>query len=68
MTSTEFQRRYHNYKTDSGDNARNEADKANQEGIDGDEAVAVDFGTLGWCLMLRSAAELMIQIGVLQSI
>lgn len=31
--------------------------KRNMEGIDDDSAVAVELGRLGWCLMLKSAAE-----------
>lgn len=56
MTKNEFQRKYHYYRTKSEDDAKSEAEKVNKEGIDGDEAVAINFGRIGWALMLKSAA------------
>jgi len=57
MTQHEFQKRYHNYRTKSKSEAKAEAQKANEEGVDNDYAVAVTLGDLGWCLMLGTAAK-----------
>lgn len=65
MTQDEFQKKYHNYQTFHEVEARTEADKANAEGIDGNEAVPIHLGGLGWCLMLKSAADFAKEIGVI---
>lgn len=57
MTKNEFQKKYHTYRTLSGEDAKKEAERANKEGIDGDKAVAINFGRIGWALMLASAAR-----------
>ena len=56
LSQKEFLRRYHYYRTKSEEEARAEADKVNKEGIENDKAVAINFGDLGWALMLESAA------------
>ena len=65
MTQDEFQRKYHYYQTHSEEEARAEADRANAEGIDGNEAVAVCFEELGWCLMLKTAAGFAHEMGII---
>lgn len=66
MTKQDFQKRYHSYRTQLEQEAREEADKVNAEGIDGDTAVAVNFGHLGWCVMLYSAAQFAADEGIIQ--
>lgn len=65
MTQREFQKKYHYYQTMSKDEAKAEAQKANERGIDNDYAVAVKLGHLGWCLMLGSAAEFAEESGII---
>jgi len=65
MTQDEFQKKYHNYQTFHEVEAQAEAAKANTEGIEDNEAVAVQLGKLGWCLMLKSAADFAKEIGVI---
>jgi len=65
MTQDEFQERYHAYQTYSREMAEAEAQKANEEGIDGNHAVAIELGNLGWCLMLKSATDALIEMGVI---
>lgn len=65
MTQNEFQKKYHNYQTFHKVEAKAEADKANVEGIDGNEAVAVHLQGLGWCLMLKSAADFAREFGII---
>ena len=57
MTKDEFQKKYHYYRTPHEQEAKEEARKANEEGIEGDKAMAIHFGNLGWALMLASAAS-----------
>jgi len=57
MTKDEFQKKYHSYRTPYEQEAKAEARKVNEEGIEGDKAVAIQFGDLGWALMLASAAS-----------
>ena len=57
MTKDEFQEKYHYYRTPHEQEAKTEAKKVNKEGIEGDKAVAIQFGNLGWALMLASAAS-----------
>lgn len=57
MTKSEFQKKYHYYKADSEAEAKKEADAVNKEGIEGDSAMAVELGNLGWCLMLKSTVS-----------
>jgi len=56
ISKQEFQRKYHYYMTRSRDDAVAKAKKINKEGIDGDEAVVINFGSC-WALMLKSAAS-----------
>jgi hypothetical protein len=65
MTQDEFQKKYYNYQTFREVEAQAEAAKANAEGIDGNEAVAVHLQGLGWCLMLKSAADFAKEIGII---
>lgn len=65
MTKDEFQKRYHHYQTHSEEAAKAEAARANLEGIEGDEAVPVEFGQLGWCLMLKSARDFASEMNLL---
>jgi len=62
MTQDEFQKRYHLYQTHSEEEAMAEADRANWEGIEDDQAVPVDFGELGLCLMLKSARDYALEV------
>jgi hypothetical protein len=55
ITEEEFQRSVHNYRT--GDRARAVEDAADFRNRGVQDAVAVDFGRLGYGLMLRTAAE-----------
>ena len=57
MTRDEFITKYHDYRTKSEIVAKAEARLVNDEGIKGDEAVVIDFGDLGYCLMLQSTVE-----------
>lgn len=57
MTQHEFMKKYRSYRTTSKNHAKKEAEKANEEGVDNDYAIAVKLGDLGWCLMLGTAAE-----------
>ncbi len=57
MTPDQFQRLVHDYRVSTEREAQQDAARLNAEGIDGDEAVVVEFPRLGWCLMLRSAAD-----------
>ena len=59
MTKQEFLDRYQRYSTQDREAAMREASKANQEGIEGGEAVCVSLPPLGYCVMLRSAADLL---------
>lgn len=65
MTKDDFQKKYHYYKTNSEEEANHEATKVNEEGIEGDKAVAVKFGNLGWALMLETAAKFIKEIGII---
>lgn len=65
MIQAEFLKKYHYFRSESEEIAREEAKRANEIGIENDEAVAVHFGRLGWGLMLRSAAEYAIKIGII---
>lgn len=65
MTQDEFQHKYHYYQTDSEEEAKAEADRVNEEGIDDNVAVAVNLGDLGWCLMLKTAADRAYEIGII---
>ena len=65
MTQHEFQKKYHSYRTISKDEAKDEAQKANEEGVDNDYAVAVKLGDLGWCLMLGTAVEFAENSGII---
>lgn len=66
MNKDEFQRKYKEYVTDNKDVAIAEAAFANREGIEGREsAVAVNFGSLGYGLMLKSTVKLLVEIGVI---
>lgn len=65
MTQHEFQKKYHHYRTTSKGEAKQEAEKANEEGIDNDYAVAVKLGDLGWCLMLGSATQFAEESGII---
>jgi len=56
MTQDEFAHRYHEF-SGTKEQAEAEAKSANAEGIDGDTAVAVDFGPAGCAVMLKSACE-----------
>jgi len=64
MIPQEFQNRYSNYRAQSERLAQEEAIRANNEGIDNDHAVAVEFPSLGWCLMLESAYAFIAQLGI----
>lgn len=64
MTQDEFQKRYHEYLTQDKDEALREAKQAMAEGIDGDECIAVCLTDVGWCLMLESAVQGLIESGV----
>ena len=59
MTEREFQHRYHEYQTYDRDEAQEEARMVNAEGIDGDYAVAVHLGEMGYVLMLSTPAMFM---------
>lgn len=59
MTKDEFLARYHNFRTDDIAEAKAYAALANAEGVEDDVAVPVDFGALGYGLMLMSAFALM---------
>ena len=65
MTKNEFQKRYHHYRSTSDEEAKKEAMKVNKEGIEGDEAVAIKFGDLGWALILVSAASFAEKAGII---
>lgn len=65
MKPDEFQKEYHEYITKDGNEAREEAKRVNDIGIEGDEAVAICFGDFGWGLMLRSAAEYALKLGII---
>jgi hypothetical protein len=65
MTKDEFVRRYHHYSTDTETLANAEAALANEEGIDGGSAVSVNFGRFGWTVMLKSAKDELIRIGII---
>jgi len=65
FSQKEFQRKYHYYKTMSEEEAKAEADKVNKEGIENDKAVAINFGDLGWALMLESAAKFAEESGII---
>ncbi len=65
MTKDEFQRKYHEYSTMDDEAAKAEAAQANQEGVQYDSAVAVNFGSLGYALMLKSTVEVLVEIGVI---
>ena len=62
MTQDEFQRRYHRYCVQDGDEAKAEAQRANTEGIDGNRAKAIQFPDIGWALMLETAIACMREI------
>jgi hypothetical protein len=62
MTQDEFLHRYHIYCVQDGDEAKREAERANTEGIDGNRAKAIHFGTFGWGLMLETAVACMQEI------
>jgi hypothetical protein len=57
MTQDEFIKRYHDYSTQSEEEAVVEAIMVNAEGIVGNRAIAVKFGDLGYGLMLQGALE-----------
>jgi len=57
MKRDEFLHKYHYYQTKNMDKAVAEAEEINALGIEDDVAVAVMFPSLGYCLMLASAAE-----------
>jgi hypothetical protein len=60
MTKQQFQQRYHTFRTDDPAAAWAERDKVNfGDPLDGDYAVVVNFGHLGYGLMLNSAAVFM---------
>jgi predicted HD phosphohydrolase len=65
MTQHEFMKKYHHYRTTSKNHAKKEAEKANEEGVDNDYAVAINLGDLGWCLMLGSAVEFAEESGII---
>ncbi len=64
MKQDEFLRRYHFYRTGSQEEAVAEAIKANEEGIDGNAAVPIKFGELGWGLMLMTAYQTAVSMGI----
>ncbi len=64
MTADQFQYLVHHYCASTEREAQQDAARLNEEGIDGDEAVAVEFPPLGWCLMLRSAATFLKEMGI----
>lgn len=59
MTQEEFIQKYHEYSTLNEAEAKAEAARVNEAGIENDEAIAVEFAGLGWCLMLKSSAAWM---------
>jgi hypothetical protein len=65
MTRDEFQHRYHDYKTDDSNEAFREAKGVNAE-ADGFTVVAVGVGSLGYGLMLLTAAVMAESAGVRQ--
>jgi hypothetical protein len=65
MTKDEFQRQYHYYQTHDEKEAKAEARRVNEEGIDNDIAVAVKLGDLGWCLMLKTAADFVREMDII---
>lgn len=65
MTKREFQQRYHAYKASSRDEAQKEADRVNDQGIVNDTAVVVEFPGMGFCLMMKSAAEFAMGINII---
>jgi hypothetical protein len=63
MTEDEFQRKYHDYQTFDQAEAEAEAETVNRQ-VDGFEVVAVKLPPLGWCLMLKSAADVLKQMSI----
>ncbi len=64
MTSDEFQKKYHDFKTPDREAARMHASIANMQLTD-DQACVVNFdGTYG--LMLKSSAEFLTGIGLVE--
>lgn len=63
LTQEQFLARYHHYQTQNPREALEEAVKANEQGIVGNEAVAVSFGTVGYGLMLRKAFNAIAPLG-----
>jgi len=57
MSQDEFIEKYHEYSTPNGNEAKAEAARVNETGIENDEALAVEFPGMGWCLMLKSSTS-----------
>ena len=62
-TEDAFQTAYMDYMTTSEADARAEANKVNERGIENNCCVAVKFDE-HWCLMLGSAALFIAEIGI----
>jgi hypothetical protein len=57
MTQDEFLAKYHDYQESVLAWVIEEAEAVNNEGVEGDRAIVVSFGDLGYCLMLEQAAR-----------
>lgn len=65
MTESDFQHRYHHYKTTDEAEVTAEAKKVNEEGIEGNNtAVAVYFPRQGWTIMLMKSVLALVQMGI----
>lgn len=62
MTREEFIKRYHNYSTQSKEDAIAEVTAVNEEGITDDYAIAVRFGDLGYALTLQSSLQGLLEL------
>lgn len=63
MTHDEFQHRYHDYKADTKEEALKEIEQ--MEEVEGHEIKAVHFPGLGWALMLDTAAQAIVDMGII---
>jgi len=57
MNRDEFQHKYHNYMTDSKNDAEKECAIVNSQMTDGHEVVVQGFKGFGYCLMLKMSAD-----------
>ncbi len=57
MTQNEFQHRYHDWISQSEAEASSTAHFVNVIGVDNETIVPVHIPFVGWCLMLKTAAE-----------